>query len=136
MTDSGTYFVIQVLIIGLVSGIFSGLFGIGGGIIIVPALMYFLGYSQKMAQGTTLFMLMLPVVAMGAYKYYQAGNVSIRSALLMGGGFFVGGYLGAQLVHLIPASLRITDGFTVQHPLTKLFALLMIVLGVKLFLGK
>lgn len=134
--ESGYGLILQILLIGLIAGVFSGLFGIGGGIVIVPALMFFLGYTQKMAQGTTLFMLMLPVVALGAYKYYQTGNMSYRTGLIMGVGFFVGGYLGAQLVHLMPNTLKLTDGISIQQPLTKLFALLVIVLGFKLLLGK
>jgi uncharacterized membrane protein YfcA len=134
--DSSYTLIIQVLLIGVFAGVFSGLFGIGGGIIIVPALMYFLGYTQKMAQGTTLFMLMLPVVALGAYKYYQEGNMSYRTGLIMGAGFFIGAYFGAQLVHLMPNTLKITSDFGIQQPMTKLFALLVITLGFKLLLGK
>jgi uncharacterized membrane protein YfcA len=134
--DLSYILIIQVLLIGILAGIFSGLFGIGGGIIIVPALMYFLGYSQKLAQGTTLFMLMLPVVALGAYKYYQEGNMSYRTGLIMGAGFFIGGFIGAQLVHLMPNTLKITSDISVSQPMTKLFALLVIFLGFKLLLGK
>jgi uncharacterized protein len=118
---------------GLVAGIFSALFGIGGGIILVPALVYFGGFSQKMAQGTTLFMLLMPVVALGAYKYYQSNNVSINTALWVGLGFFVGGYLGSKLAVSFEDVWQIGQ-MTIRDPLKKLFAVLMMAMAIKMLL--
>lgn len=129
------YHIIVVLIIGLSAGILSGLFGVGGGIIVVPALIFLLGYSQKMAQGTTLLMLMLPVVALGVLKYYEAGNISWKTALILGIGFVPGGYLGGKIVNSIPEVIRLGN-YQVYEPVKKLFALLILFVGFKMLFGK
>jgi uncharacterized membrane protein YfcA len=82
------------LIFGIAVGILSGMIGIGGGIIIVPSLVYFAHMSQHKAQGTSLGALVLPIGILAAYKYYQAGNMDIRAALLIALGFALGGYFG------------------------------------------
>lgn len=125
--------ILLFLILGLVAGIFSALFGIGGGIVLVPALVYFAGFSQKMAQGTTLFMLLMPVVALGAYKYYQSHQVSISTALWVGLGFFVGGFLGSKLALSFEDVWQIGQ-LSIRDPLKKLFAILMLVLAIKMLL--
>ena len=68
--------IIILLCLGLVAGMLSGLVGIGGGIVIVPALVYFLGYSQHQAQGTVLFLFLLPIGILGVFNYYQAGHIA------------------------------------------------------------
>lgn len=90
------------IILGLGAGIFSGFLGIGGGSVMIPALVYLAGYSQHQAQGTTLAMMIPPIGLLAAIKYYQAGNVEIKVAALMCIGFFIGGYLGARFVDKIP----------------------------------
>ncbi|MFO7929290.1 MAG: sulfite exporter TauE/SafE family protein [Candidatus Humimicrobiaceae bacterium] len=90
------------IILGLGAGVFSGLLGIGGGSVMIPALVYLAGYSQHQAQGTTLAMMIPPIGLLAAIKYYQAGNVKIKVAALMCIGFFIGGYLGARFVDKIP----------------------------------
>ena len=83
--------------IGLAAGIGSGVFGIGGGIIIVPMLVFFANFPQKMATGTSLGVFLLPVELLGALSYYRAGNVNVKASLLIAGGLFIGSFLGAQL---------------------------------------
>lgn len=94
--------VIILLIIGLAAGILSGLVGVGGGIILVPALVYFLNYGQHQAQGTSLGVLMLPVVAIAFLKYYVDGRkmgepIDLEVIGYLAMGFLVGGFLGSSL---------------------------------------
>lgn len=89
------------LAIGLAAGVLSGLFGIGGGIVIVPALLFFARMSPATATGTSLGALLLPVGALGAYEYYRTGNLDVRSSLLLAVGLFFGAYLGARLNHVL-----------------------------------
>ncbi len=86
-----------LLLIGLCAGILSGLFGIGGGVLIVPALVYGLGFSQKMATGTSLAILLPPVGIAAVFEYYKHGDVDIRAALIIATMVLVGGWLGAQV---------------------------------------
>jgi uncharacterized protein len=83
------------LAIGLSAGLLSGLFGIGGGIIIVPALMLLARMQPATATGTSLGALLLPVGALGAWQYYKNGHLDMRASLLIALGIFVGAYLGA-----------------------------------------
>jgi len=85
-----------LLILGLFSGIISGLIGIGGGVIIVPCLIYIFGYSQHMAQGTTLAMLIPPIGIFAALAYFKKGYVNMPVAGLLCLGFILGSYLGAK----------------------------------------
>lgn len=95
------------LVVGVVAGILSGLFGIGGGIVIVPALILFLGFSQHKSQGTSLAALLLPVGALGAWKYYQDKNVDLNVALAISVGLFAGALGGAQIASsLEPITMR------------------------------
>ncbi|MDD5069810.1 MAG: sulfite exporter TauE/SafE family protein [Candidatus Omnitrophica bacterium] len=84
------------ILIGILAGGMSGLIGIGGGIIIVPALIYLFGFSQHAAQGTTLAMLVPPIGLLAALAYYKHGHVNFPVAGLICLGFIVGGYLGAK----------------------------------------
>lgn len=98
--------------IGLAAGMLSGLLGLGGAIIIIPALVMFLGFSQQMAQGTTLIMMVLPVGALAAWQYYQQGFVEIKTALILAVMFFVGGFFGAKFAMHIPQE-TMKKGFAV-----------------------
>lgn len=93
----------QYLLIGLVAGVLSGLFGIGGGIVIVPALVFVAQMAQKTATGTSLAALLLPVGALGAYEYYKTGALEWRAALLIAPGLAVGALLGAKLALQLPS---------------------------------
>src|SRR5574343_1690339 len=85
-----------LLLVGLLAGMLSGLVGIGGGIIIVPVLVYFLHYSQQQAQGTTLFMFLFPIGILGVFNYYKAGYVEYKTALLIASTFVIGSYFGSK----------------------------------------
>jgi uncharacterized protein len=84
------------LSLGILAGIFSGLIGIGGGVIIVPALVFLFGFSQHQAQGTTLAMLVPPIGILAAWTYYKQGFVDLRVAALLAAGFFIGSLFGAK----------------------------------------
>jgi uncharacterized membrane protein YfcA len=91
-----------VLIIGLIAGILSGMFGIGGGVIIVPALMLLVGFTIKMASGTSLAALLLPVGLLGAIEYYKQGSINIIAAIMLVIGIFIGAYFGAKITVALP----------------------------------
>ena len=84
------------LILGVLAGILSGLVGIGGGVIIVPALVFLFGFSQQSAQGTTLALMVPPIGILAAWTYYRQGNVDLRIAGFVCLGFLLGGLLGAR----------------------------------------
>jgi uncharacterized protein len=89
------------LLIGLLGGIASGLFGVGGGVVIVPALIYWAGFTQHMATGTSLAVLLPPIGLAGALEYYHHGNVDFRAALIVAGSMLVGVWIGAYWAHQI-----------------------------------
>jgi uncharacterized membrane protein YfcA len=109
----------------MAAGLLSGLLGLGGAIIIIPALIMLLGFSQQMAQGTALMMMVLPVGALAAFQYYQKGFVDVKAALIMAVFFFVGGYIGARFATNIP-----------QDILKKSFAIMLVLIAVKMFFQK
>ncbi len=86
-----------LIALGLLAGVLSGLVGSGGGIVIVPALIYLFRQSAHMAQGTTMALFLPPIGILAAYAYYQKGFVDIRAALLIALGFTIGGFFGAKL---------------------------------------
>jgi hypothetical protein len=92
----------MILLVGLIVGAFSGVVGIGGGILFVPALIWLLGMSQHKAQGTSLGALLAPVGIFAFWEYYRKGNADIRVAALLALGFLVGGYFGAVGAQHIP----------------------------------
>ena len=91
-----------VLIIGLGSGILAGMFGIGGGTVIVPLMMLLVGFTLKMAVGTSLAALLLPVGLLGAMEYYRNGQVNVIAAVCLIIGLFIGTYFGAKLTLSLP----------------------------------
>jgi len=91
-----------LIIIVLAAGMLSGLVGVGGGIIVVPALVYFLGFSQHQAQGTSLGLLLLPVGILAVLNYYQRGYIDIRVVGIMAIAFVLGGWLGSKMAVSIP----------------------------------
>jgi uncharacterized membrane protein YfcA len=112
-----------MLAIGLGAGILSGIFGIGGGIVMVPALIYLAKYQPQQAAGTSLAALVLPVTALGAYTYYKAGVLDLRAALLMAVGLAIGATIGAQFATHIDGAV-----------LKKAFAVLLVVTAVKMWM--
>lgn len=93
------------IVLGLVTGIFSGLVGLGGGAIVIPALVYFFGMSQHMAQGTSLAMMIPPIGILAVWTYTKHGHVNFKVAAILVIGFLVGSLLGAKLAIAIPAAL-------------------------------
>src|SRR6476620_9898587 len=89
--------ILLISMIGLLAGMLSGLIGVGGGIIIVPALVYFLSFSQHEAQGTSLGLLLLPIGILAVLNYYHKGYIDIKYMGIMAVGFLLGGYLGSKL---------------------------------------
>ncbi|MES2800414.1 MAG: sulfite exporter TauE/SafE family protein [Bacteroidota bacterium] len=103
--------IIILLSIGLSAGVLSGFVGVGGGIIIVPALMLLLGLSQHEASGTSLFVLMMPVVALSVVNYWKAGNVNWKFGLIIASSFVIGGFIGSKLaLKLNPSVIKIVFG--------------------------
>lgn len=87
---------LSYVFLGVVAGVMSGLFGIGGGLVMVPVLIYVYGFSQHQAQGTTLAIMIPPIGLLAAWVYYKQGYINIPIALLVCAGFIIGGYLGAK----------------------------------------
>jgi hypothetical protein len=118
--------IIIIILTGLAAGILGGMVGIGGGIIIVPALVYFLAFSQHQAQGTSLALMLFPVGILGVINYYKKGYVDFRYAGLLAIGFVVGSYLGSKFSLSLP-----------QLTVKKIFAVLMLIVALKmLFIDK
>ena len=106
--------VLRYILIGLVGGVASGFFGIGGGIVIVPALIYWAGFSQHRATGTSLAVLLPPIGIAAVLEYYRNGNVDFRAALWIAGAMIVGGGLGAFAANRVAGPwLRLTFGIFV-----------------------
>ncbi len=123
MTDIGN--VLSCLLLGLVAGTLSGLIGIGGGIIILPALVLLFGLSQHQAQGTTLALLIPPIGILAAWTYYRQGYVDVKIALFVAVGFFLGGLIGA----------RLATGMS-NVVLEKIFGISLLLIGLKMIFFK
>ena len=104
---------LTLLLIGLVAGVFAGMFGIGGGLIVVPALLLIVKMKELEALGTSLAALIPPVGLLGAMEYYRNGHINIKFAGLIALGIFVGAYFGARLIMPLPPVLirRLYAGF-------------------------
>lgn len=89
------------ILVGLAGGILSGAFGVGGGIVMIPMMVYFLNFTQHTAQGTSLAILLLPVGILAVLRYYHEGSVSIPVAALAAVGFVLGAFLGAHLIQFV-----------------------------------
>lgn len=113
--------IIILICIGFAAGAFSGMFGIGGGLIMVPAMVFFLAMSQQSAQGTSLGVLVIPVAAVAAFNYYREGALNIKYALVIALSFVVGGYFGSKL------SLGMSELM-----LKRLFGVLMLIMALRL----
>jgi uncharacterized membrane protein YfcA len=110
------------VLVGVVVGLVSGVVGIGGGILFVPALVWLFGMDQYKAQGTSLGALLAPIGILAFYEYYRKGNADLRIALLLAAGFLVGGYFGAVGAQHIP-----------ELWLRRIFALTLIAVGARMF---
>ena len=117
--------IIILVLIGLVTGAVSGMLGIGGAIILVPALIFIMGFSQHEAQGTSLAMMLPPIGLLAAYNYFKAGHVNIKFALILAIAFIAGSYFGSKLAISLPHTV-----------LKKIFAVLLLLVAAKLLLSK
>ena len=118
--------ILLLVVVGLVAGALSGLVGVGGGIIVVPALVYFLGFSQHQAQGTSLGLLLLPVGILAVMNYYKQGYIDIKVVAIMCIAFVIGGWLGSKFSLSLP-----------QQTVKKIFAVLLLIVGARmLFFAK
>jgi uncharacterized membrane protein YfcA len=106
--------VILLIVIGFSAGTLSGLVGVGGGIIVVPALVFFLGFTQQEAQGTSLGLLLLPVGILAVINYYNKGNIDVKVVAIMSLAFILGGWLGSKM------ALQLS-----QEMLRKIFAIVL-----------
>jgi hypothetical protein len=118
--------ILILVIIGVAAGILGGLVGVGGGIIIVPSLVYFLSFSQKSAQGTSLGLLLLPVGIFGVLQYYKQGHVDLKVIAIIAIGFLAGSYFGSKIALSLP-----------QETVKKIFAIMLLLIAFKmLFIDK
>ncbi|AEW85866.1 sulfite exporter TauE/SafE family protein [Flavobacterium columnare NBRC 100251 = ATCC 23463] len=120
-----TITIIVLIITGLLAGMLSGLVGVGGGIIMVPMMVFMLGFSQHQAQGTSLAVLVVPVTALAVFNYYKEGYINWKYAGVIALFFVVGSYVGSKLAVNLD-----------QKMLKKIFSIILIVIGSKMFLEK
>lgn len=113
------------ILIGAGAGVLAGLFGIGGGVVIVPALLYFARMSPLTATGTSLGALLLPVGALGAWEYYRTGNLDVRASLMLAIGLFFGAFFGAKVAHMLTAVT-----------LKRVFAVFLVLVAVRVWTSK
>ena len=113
--------ILIIILVGITAGMLSGLVGVGGGIVIVPALVYFIGFSQKTAQGTSLGLILLPVGILGVLQYYKQGHVDFKIVGILAIGFLAGSFFGSKIALSLP-----------QETVKKIFAVFMIIIAVKM----
>jgi uncharacterized membrane protein YfcA len=116
---------IILIVIGILSGLLAGVFGVGGAIIVIPALVFILGLTQHEAQGTSLAFMLPPVGILATWNYWKAGHVDWKIALVLSATFVVGAYFGSSF------SLNISD-----RSLRRVFGVLMMVMAVKMIFSK
>jgi len=121
--ETSTAFIL--ILIGMVAGIFGGIFGVGGAIVMIPAMVYFLGVDQHTAQGTSLAVMLPPIGLFAAYNYYKAGQVNIWYAVIISVSFMIGGYFGSKIALNLPEQL-----------MKKVFAVFLILVALKLIFTK
>lgn len=114
-----------LVVVGVLAGIISGFVGVGGGIVMVPAMVWVLGYSQHQAQGTSLAVIMFPVVLLAVRNYYRAGMIDPKVVAVIALAFFVGGFFGSKWSLALPMA-------TVQ----KVFGVIMLIASIKLIFAK
>jgi uncharacterized membrane protein YfcA len=119
--DFSTSQLLILVLVGLLAGALSGFVGVGGGIIIVPAMIYFMNMNQMQAQGVSLALLMLPVGILGVMNYYKAGHIQFNYVLIIAVGFVLGNYFGSKYAMRVP-----------EHKIKFLFALLMLFVAVQM----
>ncbi len=116
---------ITLCLIGVSAGVLSGTVGVGGGIVMVPAMVMLLGLSQHEAQGTSIFAMLPPIGILAAMNYYRAGHVKWEYAIAISLSFIIGGYLGSKLAISLD-----------QGTLKKIFGFIMLIGAIKMLSGK
>jgi uncharacterized protein len=111
--------------IGILTGAMAGMLGIGGAVIMIPALVYIMGFSQQMAQGTSLAVMLPPIGIIAAYNYYKAGHVDLKFAMILAAAFLIGSYFGSKYALTLP-----------QATLKKIFGILLLVIAAKMLFSK
>jgi len=119
------YTLLALVLIGLITGAFGGMMGIGGGILIIPALVYIIGLSQHDATGTSLAVLLPPIGLFAAYNYYKAGHVNINYAIILAVTFMIGSYFSSKISINLPANV-----------LRKIFSVVLFLVAIKMFFSK
>lgn len=114
-----------LLAIGFISGMLGGLIGLGGGVIMIPAMVMFLAMDQRMAQGTSIAVMLPPIGLLAAYSYYRAGYVNTKYALIIAAAFMIGGFVGSKFALTLPVGA-----------IRKGFAGLLVIIAIKMFLTK
>ncbi len=114
-----------LIVIGIITGVMAGMLGIGGAIIMIPALVILMGASQQTAQGTSLAVMLPPIGILAAYNYYKAGQVNIKFAIVLAVFFLVGSYFGSKMALTLPQPL-----------LKKIFGVLLLLVAAKMLLSK
>ncbi len=119
-------YVLFVLVsIGIVAGMLGGVIGLGGGIIMIPALTIFLSMDQRMAQGTSIAVMLPPIGLLAAYNYYKGGYVNMKYAMIIALAFLIGGYLGSKMALTVPVEL-----------VRKSFAVVIVLIAIKMYFTK
>lgn len=121
--ETTTVFIL--IAIGLMAGVFGGIFGVGGAVVMIPALVYFLGVDQHTAQGTSLAVMLPPIGLFAAYNYYKAGQVNIWCAIIIAVTFMIGGYFGSMIAVKLPENL-----------MKKVFGVFLILTALRLIFSK
>jgi uncharacterized membrane protein YfcA len=116
--------VLLLLLIGVSAGIMSGFVGIGGGMVIVPGLVFLLGVSQLQAQGTSLAVLIMPVGLLGVMNYYKAGQINFTHAFIIAAAFVIGSYFGSKFALKVP-----------EHKIKFLFGIFLLYISVRLMIS-
>jgi len=114
-----------IIVIGIITGVMAGMLGIGGAIIMIPALIFFLGFSQQMAQGTSLAVMLPPIGIFATYNYWKAGQVDLKIALILAATFIFGSYFGSKFALQIP-----------QAALKKIFGVLLLLVAARMLFWK
>ena len=120
-----TSMLLILIVIGIVTGIMAGMFGIGGAIIMIPTLVIFMGLSQHAAQGTSLAVMLPPIGIIAAFNYFKAGQVNIKFAIILAVTFIIGSYFGSKIALSLPQPL-----------LKKIFGILLLIVAAKMLFSK
>ena len=117
--------ILILIVIGIITGIMAGMLGIGGAIIMIPALVFILGISQQTAQGTSLAVMLPPIGILAAYNYYKAGQVNIKFAIILAIFFLVGSYFGSKLALTLSQNVH-----------KKIFGVLLLLVAIRMLFSK